>query len=62
MFHRPLHEIVAPFFNLGLLMDRLEEPNFDESFVDESRPHASKNYTQLPKVLAFRMRSLGRVG
>lgn len=60
-FHRPLHELLAPFFAVGLVMDRLEEPNFDQNFVDESRPHASKNYTQIPKILAFRLRSLGTV-
>lgn len=39
-------------------MDRLEEPNFDETFVDNVRPYASKSYTQLPKILAFRLRRI----
>ena len=55
-FHRPLHELLPPFFAHGLVMDRLMEPNFDETFVNEERPYASKNYTQLPKILAFRLR------
>jgi hypothetical protein len=56
MFHRPLHELLAPFFAEGLLLDALEEPNFDASFVDDSRPWASKGFLEMPKLLAFRLR------
>jgi hypothetical protein len=56
MFHRPLHELLAPFLAEGLLLDALEEPNFDASFVDDSRPSASKCYLEMPKLLAFRLR------
>ncbi|KAK5062707.1 hypothetical protein LTR84_004781 [Exophiala bonariae] len=57
-FHRPMHQLLAPFFAAGLVMDRLEEPNFDESFIDKVKPYASKNYSQLPKILAFRLRRI----
>lgn len=56
-FHRPLHELFAPFFRVGLVMDALEEVNFDESFRDPLRDYAARNYAQFPKILAFRMRS-----
>ncbi|PLB52110.1 S-adenosyl-L-methionine-dependent methyltransferase [Aspergillus steynii IBT 23096] len=55
-FHRPLHELFAPFFQEGLVLDALEETNFDESFVDKQREHSSKNFLQFPKILGFRMR------
>lgn len=55
-FHRPLHELFAPFFRAGLVMDALEEVDFDRSFRDPVREYAARNYTQFPKILAFRMR------
>ncbi|KAH8430745.1 class I SAM-dependent methyltransferase [Aspergillus melleus] len=55
-FHRPLHELFAPFFQKGLVLDALEETNFDESFVDHKREHSSKNFLQFPKILGFRIR------
>ncbi|KAL3443938.1 S-adenosyl-L-methionine-dependent methyltransferase [Aspergillus insuetus] len=58
MYHRPLHQLFTPFFEAGLSMDALEETNFDESFRDPVREHSSKNFTQFPKILGFRM---GRV-
>lgn len=58
VFHRPLHELLAPFFAAGLMLDALEEPTFDESFVDDARPHGSKSFTQIPKILAFRLRKI----
>lgn len=58
-FHRPLHELFAPFFQSGLVLDALEEVNFDETFRDHDRPHAARNFTQFPKILAFRMKLLG---
>ncbi|KAI9042010.1 class I SAM-dependent methyltransferase [Aspergillus affinis] len=55
-FHRPLHELFAPFFQEGLVLDALEETNFDESFVDYERERSSKNFLQFPKILGFRIR------
>jgi len=56
VFHRPIHALLAPFFAVGLVVDALEEPNFDESFMDETRPYGSKSFTQIPKILALRLR------
>lgn len=56
MFHRPLNQLFAPFFQAGLTMDAFEETNFDESFRDPLREHSSKNFTEFPKILGFRMR------
>ncbi|KAL8335218.1 hypothetical protein RB598_009423 [Gaeumannomyces tritici] len=57
-FHRPLHEVFRPFFAAGLVMDAMEEPAFTEEDHDPNRIEASKNYTQLPAILSFRMRRL----
>lgn len=56
MFHRPLCDLFAPFFQAGLAVDAIEETNFDESFHDPIREHSSKNFTEFPKILGFRMR------
>ncbi|KAJ5679890.1 hypothetical protein N7462_008134 [Penicillium macrosclerotiorum] len=56
LFHRPLHQLFAPFFQAGLVMDALEETNFGESFYDPLRQHSSRNFTEFPKILGFRMR------
>ncbi|KAJ0413543.1 S-adenosyl-L-methionine-dependent methyltransferase [Aspergillus carlsbadensis] len=56
MYHRPLHQLFTPFFEAGLAMDALEETNFDESFRDPVREHSSKNFTEFPKIIGFRMR------
>ncbi|KAL8365481.1 hypothetical protein RB595_004342 [Gaeumannomyces hyphopodioides] len=55
-FHRPLHEIFRPFFAAGLVMDAMEEPAFTDEDHDPDRIEASRNYTQLPAILSFRMR------
>ncbi|KAL8397258.1 hypothetical protein RB594_004105 [Gaeumannomyces avenae] len=55
-FHRPLHEVFRPFFAAGLVMDAMEEPAFTEEDHDPNRIEASRNYTQLPAILSFRMR------
>ncbi|KAL4880661.1 S-adenosyl-L-methionine-dependent methyltransferase [Aspergillus karnatakaensis] len=62
MYHRPLHMLFTPFFEVGLTMDALEETNFDESFFDPVRVHSSKNFTEFPKILGFRMRRSGNSG
>ncbi|OQE96264.1 hypothetical protein PENNAL_c0001G04666 [Penicillium nalgiovense] len=61
MFHRPLNQLFAPFFQAGLVVDALEETNFDESFRDPLREHASKNFTEFPKILGFRMRPVSEI-
>ena len=54
-FHRPMHELFATFFKAGLVMDAMEELAFTEEDAEE-RIESSSNYTQLPAILAFRMR------
>ncbi|KAF7596127.1 hypothetical protein BBP40_003389 [Aspergillus hancockii] len=56
-FHRSFHELFAPFFHAGLVLDALEEVNFDESFHQPSREYAARNFTEFPKILAFRLRA-----
>jgi hypothetical protein len=50
-----MHEIFTTFFRNGLVMDAMEELAFTEEDA-ESRIESSSNYTQLPAILAFRMR------
>jgi hypothetical protein len=59
VYHRPLHALLAPFLTAGLMLDTLEEPNFDASLADQTRPLGSKNFDQIPKLLAFRLRRPG---
>ncbi|KAK3375683.1 S-adenosyl-L-methionine-dependent methyltransferase [Lasiosphaeria ovina] len=54
-FHRPIHELLGVFFRAGLVLDALEEPAFTAA-DHEARVESSANYTQLPALLAFRMR------
>lgn len=53
-----MHQRLAPFSAAGLVMDRLEAPHLDETFVDNVRFYASKSYTQMPKILAFRLQRI----
>jgi hypothetical protein len=58
-FHRPLHELLAPAFTAGFVLDAIEEPTFPEG-------HASRFGAELPPILAARLipfdRSLGDKG
>ncbi|KAJ4390307.1 hypothetical protein N0V85_007357 [Neurospora sp. IMI 360204] len=55
-FHRPMDELFTTFFRAGLVMDAMEEPAFSEEDEEKSRVESSRNYTQLPAILSFRMR------
>ncbi|KAH7040015.1 methyltransferase type 11 [Microdochium trichocladiopsis] len=55
-FHRPLHELFAAFFKVGLAMDALEEPAFTKDQGVPDRVESHRNFDQLPAILAFRMR------
>ncbi|KAI0517418.1 S-adenosyl-L-methionine-dependent methyltransferase [Xylaria bambusicola] len=57
-YHRPLHELFSTFFKTGLVMDAMEEPAFTSEDAMPERLEASSNYTQLPAILAFRLRRL----
>ena len=60
-YHRPLHELFSCFLQAGLVIDGLEEPNFDEDYVKENSLELGsfRQLTQFPKVLAFRLRVVG---
>ncbi|KAI8630740.1 S-adenosyl-L-methionine-dependent methyltransferase [Xylariaceae sp. FL1651] len=55
-YHRPLHELFSVFFAAGLAMDAMEEPAFKAEDGTPERIESFSNYTELPTVLAFRMR------
>ncbi|XWW93933.1 hypothetical protein V2A60_001872 [Cordyceps javanica] len=55
-FHRPLHELLGTFFKAGLVMDALEEPSFTEEHATPERIESTANFTQLPALMAFRLR------
>jgi hypothetical protein len=64
-YHRPLHLLLSTFFKTGsLVLDNLEEPNFDldkdakERARVAERLEAARNFTQIPKILAFRLRKV----
>ncbi|KAK2808542.1 hypothetical protein FQN50_004573 [Emmonsiellopsis sp. PD_5] len=59
-FHRPIHELLAPFLRSGLVLDALEEPNFDEDYVasNDLDDRSLRTLTQIPKILAFRLRTV----
>ncbi|RYP75960.1 hypothetical protein DL771_002032 [Monosporascus sp. 5C6A] len=55
-FHRPMHELLSVFFRAGLVMDAMEEPAFTEADSTPERVGSHSNFTQLPALLAFRLR------
>ncbi|POR33264.1 Uncharacterized protein TPAR_06542 [Tolypocladium paradoxum] len=60
-FHRPLHELFGVFFKRELVMDALEEPSFTEEDAEVrqvQRAESHRNYTQIPPIMAFRMRKI----
>lgn len=50
-----MHELFATFFKAGMVMDAMEELAFTEEDA-EPRLESTRNFTQLPVILAFRMR------
>ncbi|KAK0644087.1 S-adenosyl-L-methionine-dependent methyltransferase [Cercophora newfieldiana] len=55
-WHRPIGELYTTFFKAGLVLDGMEELAFTEADGNEERVDSSANYTQLPALLAFRLR------
>lgn len=53
-FHRPLAEILRPFFQQGFVLDALEEPLLDPSGQTPGSP--SFVFTEIPGVLVARLR------
>ncbi|KAF7590936.1 hypothetical protein BBP40_002242 [Aspergillus hancockii] len=59
-YHRPLHELLRPFFSAGLVLDALEEPTFAEpNEQQKARLEADENFREMPPIMGFRMRRLG---
>jgi 2-polyprenyl-3-methyl-5-hydroxy-6-metoxy-1,4-benzoquinol methylase len=56
-FHRSLTDLLAPAFAAGLVLDALEEPLYPDT--DDARFYAWGRYSDLPPVLAFRLRRGG---
>jgi 2-polyprenyl-3-methyl-5-hydroxy-6-metoxy-1,4-benzoquinol methylase len=61
-YHRPLHELLGEAFRAGLVLDALEEPAFTAEGADLVRPLSWYSYSQIPPVLAGRLRSWGQLG
>ena len=55
IFHRPMHEILQPFFAAGMVLDGMKEPVFDDG-PDEKQLQSYHNFPQHPMLLAFRLR------
>lgn len=56
-FDRPLHALLQPFLDAGLVMDALEEPAFDDAGVPD-QPLEWANFREIPPVLVVRLRRL----
>jgi hypothetical protein len=57
-----MHELFSVFFRAGLVMDAFEEPAFAEEDGVKERIVVHSNYTQLPAIIALRMRRYPQVG
>ncbi|KAG5296292.1 methyltransferase [Histoplasma capsulatum G186AR] len=60
-FHRPIHDVLSPFLRSGLVLDAFEEPDFDPEYNNSKQidPRSLRYVTEIPKILAFRMRAIG---
>src|SRR5690606_6017935 len=58
-YHRPLHQLLGEAFAAGLVLDGLEEPAFGAEDADPVRPLTWNHFTQIPPVMAARLR-IGR--
>ena len=54
-FDRPLGELLRPFFEAGLALDRLEEPQFPPDVLP-NRPMSWISFPEIPPVLLGRLR------
>lgn len=55
-FHRPVSVLLNVFFDAGFVADRIEEPVFDPQPTDDALNW--DNFTEIPPVLAVRLRLL----
>lgn len=58
-YHRPLFELLGEAFKAGLVLDGMEEPGFDPPEDPYARPLSWYAHSQIPPVLAGRMRVRG---
>ncbi|KAK0625080.1 S-adenosyl-L-methionine-dependent methyltransferase [Bombardia bombarda] len=54
-FPRPIHELLEPFFDAGLAMNRVREPAFPPNKLDVQQTHSYHNYPQIPMQFIFRL-------
>ena len=55
-FHRPISVLLNVFFDSGFVADRIDEPVFDPQPTED--PLHWDNYTEIPPVLAVRLRNM----
>ncbi|KAI1394828.1 S-adenosyl-L-methionine-dependent methyltransferase [Hypoxylon fuscum] len=53
-FHRPIHELLNPFFEAGLLLNKVFEPSFQDG-EDQSQIQSYHNFPQIPMQFIFRL-------
>ncbi|KAG7123629.1 hypothetical protein HYQ44_002265 [Verticillium longisporum] len=53
-FHRPIHQLLEPFFDAGLLMNKVREPSFDDG-GDPGQAQSYHNFPQIPMQFIFRL-------
>lgn len=56
-FHRPLHDLLRPFFRAGFVMDALEEAAFPPEYRPDKVDSWSGVYSEFPPVLMVRLQN-----
>ena len=57
VFHRPLHELLGAGFEVGFVLDGLEEPGFPPDHPAGKNPLAwGRNFSEIPPVLVARLK------
>nr|AEH57253.1 putative methyltransferase [Prochloron didemni P3-Solomon] len=56
-FHRPLHILLGEAFDVGFMLDKIEEPSFPSDYLSGNSPLSwGANFHQFPPVLVGRLR------
>lgn len=55
-YHRNFQDLFAPFFQAGLVLDKLEELAFSEGDGEPDKIESTLNFTQIPVMMSFRVR------
>ncbi|KAK3377343.1 S-adenosyl-L-methionine-dependent methyltransferase [Lasiosphaeria ovina] len=53
-FHRPIHELLEPFFDAGLALNKVREPSFNDG-LDTAQAQSYHNFPQIPMQFIFRL-------